>query len=258
MMGFRTNVRLSSGLKASTAHRVSVAIVARGVALPKRHSTHAKIEGILQQAAAVFCQRGYHQASMRDIARATGVSLAGLYYYFSSKEHLLYRIQRHAFETLLSQARVGLASAPSDPEERLRIFIRLHVKYFLDHPNEMKVLTHEERSIEDKLWREVGDVKKAYYQLCFDEVEALKRVRGLPGLDTRVAALSLFGMMNWIYTWYNPRIDPGAQELAHQMTEIFLHGVSPTWARGETKGATVHTSGHRSSARHEELTSVTE
>jgi AcrR family transcriptional regulator len=63
-----------------------------------------KLEGILRQAAAVFCARGYHRASMRDIARTTGVSLAGLYYYFPSKEHLLYLIQRQAFETLVDSA----------------------------------------------------------------------------------------------------------------------------------------------------------
>ncbi len=226
--------------------------------MPKRHSKHAKFDEILRQAAAVFCQRGYHQASMRDIARATGVSLAGLYYYFSSKEHLLYRIQRQAFETLLTQAHDGLAASPADPEERLRTFIRLHLKYFLDHPNEMKVLTHEERSLEDKLWLEVHAVKKAYYQLCFDEIEALKRAHGLPGLDTRVAALSLFGMMNWIYAWYNARLDPGAEELARQMTEIFLHGVSAAGAPAEIKVATAHTGGRKSSARQQGLVSVTQ
>jgi AcrR family transcriptional regulator len=64
-----------------------------------------KLEGILRQAAALFCAQGYHQASMRDIARTTGVSLAGLYYYFPSKEHLLYLIQSHALETLKDVSR---------------------------------------------------------------------------------------------------------------------------------------------------------
>ena len=186
---------------------------------------------------------------MRDIARATGVSLAGLYYYFPSKEQLLYRIQRQAFETLLSQARAALASAPADPEERLRTFIRLHLKYFLDHPNDMKVRTHEERAREDKLWREVHALKKAYYQLCFDEIAALKRARRIAGLDTRVAALSLFGMMNWIYTWHNPRVDPRAEELAHRMAEIFLRGVSEARPLEAAHG-------HRPGARQEVLASL--
>jgi AcrR family transcriptional regulator len=189
-----------------------------------------KLEEILRHAAAVFCARGYHQASIRDIARVTGVSLAGLYYYFSSKEHLLYLIQRHAFETLLAESRSALAPL-QDPEERLRRFIRLHLEYFIEHSNEMKVLTHEERSLEDERRREIHDLKKAYYQLCFDEIKALKESRKLPGLNTRVAVLALFGMMNWLYTWYKPKLDPDAEAMARQMTEIFLHGAFGEWAR---------------------------
>ena len=189
-----------------------------------------KLDEILRQAAAVFCARGYHQASIRDIARATGVSLAGLYYYFSSKEHLLYLIQRHAFETILAESRSALALL-EDPEARLRRFIGLHLEYFLEHPNEMKVLTHEERALEDGRRREIRDLKKAYYQLCFDQVEALKESRKLRGLNTRVAALALFGMMNWVYTWYNPRVDPDAVAIARQMAEIFLQGAFGGWSR---------------------------
>ncbi len=71
--------------------------------------TSAQFDGnldrILRRAARVFCARGYDRASVRGISRATGVSLAGLYDYFSSKDELVYLIQRHAFETTLAQAR---------------------------------------------------------------------------------------------------------------------------------------------------------
>jgi AcrR family transcriptional regulator len=146
--------------------------------LPSPDSNHydRKLDAILRQAAAVFCTRGYHQASMRDLARATGLSLAGLYYYFSGKEELLYLMQRHTFETLLAAAQAGLASL-SDPQEWLEAFIQLHVKYFLEHPNEMKVLTHEEHSLADRRLDEVHALQKAYYQLCFDQVAALKPAR---------------------------------------------------------------------------------
>jgi AcrR family transcriptional regulator len=183
-----------------------------------------KLEGILRQAAAVFRTRGYHQASIRDIARATGISLAGLYYYFSSKEELLFLIQRHAFETILTTAKEGLRGLES-PEERLRALIRLHLQFFLDHPNEMKVLTHEEEWLSKERGREVRAIKRAYYQLCFAEVQALKEHCGRAGLNTRMAVLSLFGMMNWIYTWYNPKIDPDAEACAKGMADIFLHGI---------------------------------
>jgi AcrR family transcriptional regulator len=203
-----------------------------------------KLGEILRQAAAVFCARGYHQASVRDIARATGVSLAGLYYYFSSKEHLLYLIQRHAFKAMLESARTTLQRL-DDPEERLRTFIQLHLQFFLEHPNEMKVLTHEEEWLEAERRREVHALKRAYYKLCFCQVEALKKARKLKGLNTRLAALSLFGMMNWIYTWYKPGRDPDAPGCARQMSDIFLHGLY----KGDGKKG-VHDGYHRSGSNH--------
>ena len=191
-----------------------------------------KLDAILRQAAAVFYERGYHQASMRDIARATGVSLAGLYYYFSSKEELLYLIQRHTFESILESARRRVAEI-AEPEERLRELVKLHLQFFLEHPNEMKVLTHEEQWLSRKRGGEVRAIKRAYYKLWLEQVEKLKRELRLEGLNTRLALLSLFGMMNWNYTWYNPRIDPGASDCAEVMAGIFLRGIlgSSTGAR---------------------------
>ena len=64
---------------------------------------------ILDHATEVFCDKGYEGASMRDLSRATGMSLAGMYHYFGSKERLLYLIQEHTFSTILSQLRDRLA-----------------------------------------------------------------------------------------------------------------------------------------------------
>jgi TetR/AcrR family transcriptional regulator, cholesterol catabolism regulator len=196
-----------------------------------------KLEGILRSAAQVFCARGYDRAGIRDISRATGISLSGLYYYFSSKEHLLYLIQRHAFGTLLAEARQALASL-AGPEDRLRAFVRLHLKFFIEHPNEMKVLTHEESALGDEWRREIHAMKKNYYRLCFGVVERLREERRLTRLNARLAVLSLFGMMNWIYTWYNPKVDPDSATMADEMTEIFLSGVlGAGFRRGRSNGA---------------------
>jgi AcrR family transcriptional regulator len=204
---------------------VAVTISPQAVPVGKTPRYGRKLEGILRKAAAVICTRGYHQASMRGISRATGVSLAGLYYYFSSKEHLLYLIQRCTFENILASSSEAIRRQP-DPESRLRAFIELHLKYFLDRPNEMKVINHEEALLGADLRREVNALKKAYYRVCLEQVKALKQARRLTGLNTRIAALSLFGMMNWIYTWHNPRVDPGAGELARQMADLFLKGIA--------------------------------
>jgi AcrR family transcriptional regulator len=227
--------RFPYSIEVTWTNNGSRAIPTKGAVLATRSSVRfdRKLEMILRHAATVFRAKGFDRASMRDIARETGVSLAGLYYYFSSKEELLYLIQRHAFETVLASSRSELKSF-DDPEERLRAFIRVHLQFFLDHPNEMKVLTHEVRPLEDAWGRELSALKRSYYGLCFNQVEALKQSRKLKGLKTRLAVLSLFGMMNWIYQWYNPRVDPDARVCAEQMTAIFLDGIFGLWARQGT------------------------
>lgn len=203
-----------------------------------------KLDRILRRAAEVFCAQGYDRAGIRDISRATRISLSGLYYYFSSKEQLLYLIQRHAFETLLAQARQALKSL-SDPEDQLRAFVRLHLRFFIEHPNEMKVLSHEESALGDERRREIHAIKKNYYRLCYGVVERLSAERRPSELNSRVAVLSLFGMMNWIYTWYNPRVDPDATTMAEEMTAIFLGGITGSRS-GPSNGARTRRGSERS------------
>src|SRR6202158_4920521 len=85
---------------------------------------------ILVHATEVFYEKGYEGASMRDLARSSGMSLSGLYYYFESKEKLLYLIQKETFTTIVERLRERLDGV-SDPEQRIRIFILNHLEYFL-------------------------------------------------------------------------------------------------------------------------------
>ncbi|MGD0792273.1 MAG: TetR/AcrR family transcriptional regulator [Terriglobales bacterium] len=178
---------------------------------------------ILDHATEVFCLKGYEGASMRDLSRATGMSLAGLYYYFESKERLLFLIQKHTFTTILEKLKARLENA-TDPEQRLRIFILNHLEYFVSNQQGLKVLSHEDESLKNGLSSEIAGIKRQYYRICLGLMEDLRRGRGLD-FNTRTAVMSLFGMINWIYTWYNPRVDGNAEALAHQMGNIVLNGI---------------------------------
>jgi TetR/AcrR family transcriptional regulator, cholesterol catabolism regulator len=180
---------------------------------------------VVGHAARIFCEKGYEGASMRDLSRACGMSLAGLYHYFESKEELLYLIQKHTFETIIENLRERLG-ASTDPEERVRIFVENHLEYFLANKEAMKVLTHEDETLKNGRGAEVRAIKRQYYRICFDLLEDLKRAQGLQ-FSGRLAVLSLFGMINWFYTWHNPRVDANAKALAEEMSGIFLHGVLP-------------------------------
>jgi AcrR family transcriptional regulator len=182
-----------------------------------------RLAEILTHATEVFCKKGYEGASMRDLSRASGMSLAGLYYYFESKERLLFLIQKHTFTTIVQRLKARLEGV-SDPEQQIRIFILNHLEYFLDNQAAMKVLSHEAEALKNGFASEVAGIKREYYRICVGLLDELKRERGLQ-VSTRIAVLSLFGMMNWIYTWHNSRVDADAEQLAREMSEIFLRGV---------------------------------
>ncbi|MGO9123554.1 MAG: TetR/AcrR family transcriptional regulator [Terriglobales bacterium] len=182
-----------------------------------------RLAKILEHATAIFCEKGYEGASMRDLSRASGMSLAGLYYYFESKEKLLYLIQKDLFSTVMELLREQLKDA-SDAEGRVRIFIQNHVEYFLSKPKAMKVLSHEDDVLSDELGKEIAALKRQYYHSCADLIEALKVEKNLR-FNSRAAVMSLFGMINWLHTWYNPRVDGTPHTLAVEISNVFLRGI---------------------------------
>jgi TetR/AcrR family transcriptional regulator, cholesterol catabolism regulator len=186
-----------------------------------RQTYDEKLARILHTAAQIFAEKGYHDTSIRDISRATNVSLSGLYYYFRSKEELLFLIQDHCFGMVLANAQQALESEVT-PERRLRIFVENHLRYFASNMAEMKVLSHEAHSLSGDYRRLVNAKKHAYTDLCVQILSSLAPAES--SIDPRVAALSLFGMLNWIYTWYHPEKDIPVAELADNMSQLFLRG----------------------------------
>ena len=182
-----------------------------------------KLEVLLSSAAREFALRGYDRTSMRDLARASGVSLAGVYYYVQSKEELLFLIQSRNFEAVIAGMRKSLAGV-TDPVERLQRFIDNHLDYFATHMAEMKVLSREADALDGDFLQQVNDMKRQYTRALMDVLADIERSHGPAHANRRVAAYSLFGMMNWIYTWYDPLGDVGIELLSQNICRLFLGG----------------------------------
>jgi AcrR family transcriptional regulator len=192
-----------------------------------------RLDRLLTATARVFADKGYHATSMRDLSRTSGLSLAGLYHYVSGKEELLFLIQRGCFERVLAGAEAAMAGE-SEPVARLRAFIRHHVAFFAAHMSEMKVLSHEAESLKGERAADIRRLKRRYADLLSGAIAAASE------RDPRLAAFGLFGMMNWIYTWYRPEGRVTAEQLADTFAEIFLHGVvAPAPARPQARGEPV-------------------
>src|ERR1700722_14787343 len=205
----------------STVSRVS-ARTRRSAAVPATRYDR-RLGEILAHATEVFCEKGYEGASMRDLSRASGMSLAGLYHYIESKERLLFLVQKHTFTTIVENLKSRLENV-TDPEQRIRIFILNHLEYFVSNQQGLKVLSHEDESLKNGLNSEIAGIKREYYRICLGLMEDMRREHGLD-FNTRTAVMSLFGMINWIYTWYNPRLDGNAETLAQRMGDIVLNGI---------------------------------
>ena len=97
-----------------------------------------KLQEILQHSARIFAEKGFDGTSIRDISRATGMSLAGLYYYFRTKEELLCLIQERSLVTLLENAR-KIRAFRKTPREKLALFVRNHLGFFLHNMDTLKI-----------------------------------------------------------------------------------------------------------------------
>jgi TetR/AcrR family transcriptional regulator, cholesterol catabolism regulator len=193
---------------------------------------------ILRTAARLFQQRGYDATSMNDVAAALKLSKGGLYHHFQSKDEILFEIMNHAME--ITQERVlNPVREISDPEERLRVLIRLHIEVVLSpRDREITVMLHENHPLPPSLRKRINSRKKDYVHFLeklMAEVQEKARKQPQENLgrtssaktrvSPRAAAFALLGMINWIYQWYKPEGDLQARNLVPQFTDLIFGGI---------------------------------
>jgi AcrR family transcriptional regulator len=194
------------------------------VSAPSAVTVNEKHLDLLRAAARLFAERGYHDASIRDLAEITGRSLAGLYYYFSGKEDLLYQIQHHCYSTLLATVEEALSTVKS-PRERLIVFVSRHVGFFRHNMDEMKVLAHEDVTLTGEFAAGILALKREYSRILIDILTDYDRENPSPNRPSpEIAAFLLFGAMNWLYTWPHRVRELPAERLAESVLQIFFCG----------------------------------
>lgn len=190
-------------------------------------------ERILRAAALAMAAQGFHGMSMRELARAAGMSLSNLYNYFPSKEEILFALQQEAFEVLVASAEEALhhmdGNGGATPDARLYVFVSHHVRYVAENPGVMRVLVHEAATLPPARRRTVRRLKERYFEIARGIVEELVgpafTVSGADPAELDRITYNLFGMLNWIYGWYEPEVHGPPRELARTIHRIALCGV---------------------------------
>lgn len=189
--------------------------------------TKERLNEVLSVAARLIAHDGYEKASIRAIARETRLSQAGLYHYFSSKEELLYKIQKHTF-TVLRNSLAARLDPSASPAERLEVMIRNHLEFFISHMNELCVCAFEANKLSGAYHEEVGAIQRDYFRIACSIVEEV--LTGNPtdrvgALDGKRVTLYLFGSLNWIHMWFDTDRATDVEVLVKELTEMVLYGI---------------------------------
>ena len=183
-------------------------------------------EDILEAAAQVFRQKGFHGASMQDIAKAVNLQKPSLYHHVSSKQEILLALLDRALELLLE--RISAISSQDIPaDQKLREMVRAYLQILAENMDLSAVLLFEHRSLERKqharhvpnrdkfeaLWRNVLEEGVAANLFVCDD----------PALTTR----AILGILNWTITWYRPEGALHIDEIADHYSSLLLNGLCP-------------------------------
>lgn len=178
---------------------------------------------MLDAAALVFSEKGYHGASTKDIADQLGIRQGSLYYYFSSKQEALAEVCKRGVDGFNVRFSV-IIEGDGGPQEKLRRAIAAHLSPMLTHRPYVKVFLKDRKDLEADNRRKVGSSSRAYEEAWQSLVEAGAAAGVFRECDPRRAVLGLLGMMNGTFDWF----DGGEAELGEigvLYADLFLNGL---------------------------------
>jgi AcrR family transcriptional regulator len=188
-----------------------------------------KLREICRVAARVFYEKGFDGASMQDIAKAVGLTKAGLYHHVGSKDRLLYEIMNYGMD-ILDETVLQKVKDILDPREKLRQTIIGHIDLIVRARDlEITVILHENRSLKGALRKKINARKRVYiHHLEGLIAQVQEQSGGTPLLSPPLAAFALLGMVNWLYQWFRPEGPTKQNELTETYVDFFFRGLLGT------------------------------
>jgi len=177
---------------------------------------------ILGAACDAFARRGFHQASIREIARAANLSLAGLYHYVGGKEELLFLVLDRSLDALMGALDEALAGART-PETRLLALIRTHLVFGVEHADALRVVNRDWDLLAGPRRVEIAGKRRQYMERGLAVLRDLDP-HGRSDDELFSATNLLLGMLNGIATRPFVRARGDAHALAAEVGALFLYG----------------------------------
>lgn len=181
-------------------------------------------DDILDAAAQVFRQKGFHGASMSDIAEAVNLQKASLYHHVSSKQEILMALLDRALGMLTAHI-AGIANQDIPADQRLRQMICAYLQALADNSDLSSVLLFEHRSLDKKFNARHVPQRDKFEGLWRDVLNEGVRTKVFDCKDTGMAVRALMGVMNWTLTWYRSDGDKPIEMIADDYADLLFHGL---------------------------------
>jgi AcrR family transcriptional regulator len=201
-------------------------------------SQEKRLNAIARVGSQLFSTRGYVATSVDDIAAAARVTKGGIYHYFSSKAEILYFICSKYVDLDiegLEQALDGIEA----PEAKIRLVISRHIAHYCEHVSAARTVLSEAYNLPPRYRSKVKARERHYFELVREilsgsllrEILSVSRPRATDKSIATALALSLFGMMNWVHRWYDPKGEIKPEQMSELIYEIFMNGVNGRTSR---------------------------
>jgi TetR/AcrR family transcriptional regulator, cholesterol catabolism regulator len=193
-------------------------------AVAKRDVSGSRVDAIIEAALQLFLERGYDNTPLSAVAERMGLTKAGVYHHFATKEDLLFMAHRRTMERQLLPL-LAEAEAEPDPERRLRTFIFKHARMLALEPA-TGLLIREARRLAPKHLAEIKKSWRRGLKLLRDAIAELQTLgRCRTDIKPTHAAFAVIGMTNWISFWFDPQRPQSADEVARAMQVLFMDGL---------------------------------
>ncbi|KUP97005.1 TetR/AcrR family transcriptional regulator [Thermobifida cellulosilytica] len=190
---------------------------------PRGQSGHDRRAQIIEVATALFREKGYHVTSLDDIADRIGFTKPAIYYYFKSKEDVLFAIVSGIADEALARFR-AIAQGPGTAGERIHALLVENTRTILRNPDANAVFYNERGLLSPEREQQMRRREREYTRIMRDLYAEGVASGELLDIDPAVATSTLLGASIWSYRWFNPKGRLSADEAAEQITRLLLHG----------------------------------
>lgn len=197
-----------------------------------RKSASGKNTELALRAAAVsmFSKQGYHAATLRKLAGEIGIKAGSLYNHINNKQELLYSLLNEIMQDLLRGFEEKVAGI-DDPKRRLEIFIDNHVEFHTSRSEEVFIGNMELRNLEPEYYRALVKLRDRYQRKLTEILTDGASTGQFAIDDMKTTVFAIFGMLNGISVWFNPRGSQSSSQISKQFQKLIWLIVMPGRSR---------------------------